>query len=119
MSINQIPQKLGFWQTFSLVVGSQIGSGVFMNPTNLAPYGLFAFGGWVISALGAISLALVFAQLCAWFPETGGPSVYVNKAFGKLPAFCTGFTYWIISWVSSTVVIIAAIGYLTPLIGSG
>jgi APA family basic amino acid/polyamine antiporter len=110
-------QKMGFWSVFSLVIGSQIGSGVFMLPVALAPFGMWSLAGWALSGVGAISLALVFAQLCAWFPKTGGPHVYVHEAFGKSAAFFTGWTYWIISWVSSAVVVISAVAYLMPLIG--
>ncbi|MDP3889533.1 MAG: amino acid permease [bacterium] len=110
-------RKMGFWSVFALVMGSQVGSGVFMLPANLAPYGIFSLGGWIISGLGAVALALVFAKLCSWFPQTGGPHVYVKEAFGLSAAFFTGWTYWVVSWVSTTVLIIASIGYLTPLIG--
>jgi basic amino acid/polyamine antiporter, APA family len=113
----QISRKLNFWSVFALVTGSQIGSGVFMLPANLAPYGLYSLCGWLISGLGAIMLALVFAKLCSWLPKTGGPHVYIKEAFGNTAAFFTGWTYWVVSWVSTTVVIIASIGYLTPLIG--
>jgi len=116
--IQQTSRKIGFWAVFALVTGSQIGSGVFMLPASLAPYGFYGMLGWLISGCGAIALALVFAQLCAWFPQTGGPHVYAQHAFGKSVAFFTGWTYWVISWISTTVVIIASIGYLTPLIGS-
>jgi len=109
--------KIGFWSVFALVIGSQIGSGVFLTPAELAPYGIYSLGGLAIASIGAIALALVFAQLCAWFPQTGGPHVYVEHAFGKTAAFFTGWTYWVISWVSSTVLIIGAIRYLTPFIG--
>lgn len=110
-------RKMGFWSVFSLVVGSQIGSGVFMLPVALAPFGAWSLAGWALSGIGAISLALVFAQLCAWLPKTGGPHVYVQEAFGKTAAYFTGWTYWIISWVSSAVVVISAIAYLVPLLG--
>ena len=105
-------RKMGFWSVFALVTGSQIGTGVFMLPSSLAPYGISSLYGWVLSSLGAIALALVFAALCAQFPKTGGPHVYVKNAFGKPPAFFTGWTYWIISWVSTTAVIVSSVGYL-------
>lgn len=110
-------KKLGFWAVFALVTGSQIGSGIFMLPTTLAPYGLYAFAGWAISGIGAIALALVFAKLCQALPQTGGPHVYVQKAFGRTAAFFVGWTYWVISWVSTTAVITAVIGNLMPLCG--
>ena len=115
--MSQNTKKIGFWSVFALVTGSQIGSGVFMLPTKLAPYGLYALGGWIVAGCGAVALSLVFGTLCGWFPKTGGPHVYVQQAFGHMPAFFTGWTYWVISWVSTTAVITAIVGYLTPLIG--
>lgn len=110
-------RKIGFWSVFAIVTGSQIGSGIFMLPASLAPFGIYSLAGWVLSGFGAVMLALVFAKLCAKFPRTGGPHAYVQEAFGSSAAFFTGWTYWVISWVSTTAVITAAIGYLTPLIG--
>ncbi|MDQ5890689.1 MAG: basic amino acid/polyamine antiporter, family [Candidatus Dependentiae bacterium] len=109
-------RQLGFWPVFALVTGSQIGSGVFMLPSLLAPYGPYALAGWLFSGLGAIALALVFAKLCEAYPETGGPHVYVEKSFGRTAAFFTGWTYWIVSWVSTTIVFAACVGYLLPLL---
>jgi APA family basic amino acid/polyamine antiporter len=111
-------QKLGFWSVFGLVTGSQIGTAVLMLPANLAPFGIYSLIGWIVSSCGAIVLALLFAILCAKFPRTGGPHVYVKKAFGNSAAFFTGWTYWVISWVSTSTVVITAIGYLSPLIGA-
>lgn len=110
--------KIGFWAVFAFVTGSQIGSGVFMLPANLAGYGIFSLVGWAISGIGAIALCLVFASLCAKFPETGGPHTYVKHTFGLTAAFFTGWTYWVISWVSTTAVIVTAIGSLSVFIGS-
>lgn len=110
-------RKLGFWSVFALVTGSQIGSSVFMTPATLAPYGLYSLVGWAISVFGAIALCLVFSALCGRFPKTGGPHVYVHQAFGATAAFFTGWTYWVISWVSSTALVVASISYLTPFLG--
>ena len=108
--------KMGFWSVFALVTGSQIGSSILMSPANLAPFGIYAVLGYLISGIGAIALALVFAQLCAWLPQTGGPHVYIEHTFGRFPAFLVGWTYWVISWVSSTILVITGIGYLLPLL---
>ncbi len=109
--------RIGFWSVLALVVGSQIGSGVFMLPASLASFGEYSIVGWITSSIGAIALALVFAGLCRRFPKTGGPHVYIEKLFGKHVSFFAGWTYWVVSWVSSTAVIVAAIGYLSPMLG--
>ncbi len=109
--------RLGFWSVLALVVGSQIGSGVFMLPASLASFGVYSIAGWIASTIGAIALAMVFASLCSRFPKTGGPHVYIEQLFGKNISFFAGWTYWVVSWVSTTAVIVAAIGYLSPFIG--
>lgn len=111
-------KKIGFWSVLALVVGSQIGSAVFMLPASLAPFGVYGIAGWMASTLGAISLAIVFATLCAKFPKTGGPHVYIRQLFGKDIAFFAGWTYWVVSWVSTTAVIVATVGYFEPFVGT-
>lgn len=108
-----ISNKIGFLALFALVISSQIGSGIFMLPISLAPYGLFSLTSWMISSIAAISLALIFALLCSKFPETGGPHIYIERAFGSTLAFFAGWTYWVISWVSTTAVVVTSIGYLS------
>lgn len=110
-------KKLNFRSVVALVIGSQIGSGIFLLPTSLAPFGPLSLLGWVLSGAGALLLALVFSQLSMHISKGGGPHVYIEKAFGKKAAFFTAWTYWVISWASSIAVIVAAISYLSPLIG--
>ena len=110
--------QLGFWGLFSIVIGSQIGSGVFMLPATLALYGYYAFAGWLSAGVGALALTMVFMKLVERFPKTGGPHVYAQQALGSDIAFFTGWTYWVISSVSSVTVVLAALGYLSPILGT-
>lgn len=110
-------KKIGFPSTIALVIGSQVGSGIFLLPTILAPFGWYSVFGWIISGTCAIILATVFARLCFWLPRTGGPHVFATEAFGPIIGFFTGWTYWVISWVSTTAVIIAASDYIGLLTG--
>jgi len=73
---------LGFWMCTALVVGNIIGSGIFLLPASLAPYGLGnSTAAWLFTASGAVILALVFAGLSRGVPG-GAPYVYTRKAFG-------------------------------------
>ena len=49
------------------------------------------------------------------FPKTGGPHVYAYHAFGPVVSFFTGWAYWVVSWFSTPVVIIAAVNYLATI----
>jgi APA family basic amino acid/polyamine antiporter len=106
-------KKMGFVSVLSLVFGSQIGSGIFVLPATLAPFGIFGVYAWALAGIGAILLAFVFAGLCSNLPKTGGPHVYVQQVFGKKIGFFVGWAYWLVSWISTSVVFIAAIAALS------
>ena len=105
-------KPLGFWSCWSLTVGCMIGSGVFMLPALLAPYGLLSFGGWIIAGAGSIALALVFGRLAARTTKNGGPYAYAREAFGDLTGFLMGWAYWLSFMMGVPVVAIAFVGYL-------
>lgn len=110
-------KKLKFLSVMSIVIGSQIGAGIFLLPARLAVLGPIGLFGWIVSGMGAILLALVFAQLSMQVSRGGGPHVYIEKAFGPKAAFFTAWAYWLISWIGSLAIVIAAVGYLCSLIG--
>lgn len=90
-----------------------IGSGIFMLPTVLAPYGLLSFGGWLLACAGAILIALTLARLAARTTRTGGPYAYVHDAFGDLVGFVNVWGYWTTYWAGIAAVAVAFAGYLT------
>lgn len=106
-------KPLGFWSCWSLTVGCMIGSGIFMLPTVLAPYGLLSFGGWLLACAGAILIALTLARLAARTTRTGGPYAYVHDAFGDLVGFVNVWGYWTTYWAGIAAVAVAFAGYLT------
>jgi basic amino acid/polyamine antiporter, APA family len=110
-------QQLNLLQATSLTTGNLVGSGVFMLPASLAIYGSVSILGWVITSIGAIFLALVFAKLSTTTNESGGPHVFVKKAFGGEAAFWVAWGYWMLSWISNTAVIVAAVSYLSIVFG--
>lgn len=99
-------------------MGNMIGSGVFLLPASLAPFGGLAFGGWVISAGGAVALAIVFARLARENPAAGGIYAYSRAAFGDLAGFLVGWGYWTSVWVGCAALAIAFVGYLQPFVPS-
>jgi basic amino acid/polyamine antiporter, APA family len=110
--MSEAAKPLGFWACWALVVGTMIGSGVFMLPTLLAPYGMLSFGGWIIAGGGSIALALVFGRLAARTKCNGGPYAYSREAFGELTGFLMAWAYWLSYLMGIPVVAIAFVGYL-------
>ena len=109
-------RKLGLWMSIALVMGNMIGSGVFLLPASLAPYGLNSIVGWLLSAAGAIALAVVLSRLSRAFPDGGGPYAYTHAAFGPLPAFLVAWGYWINVWVGNAAIATGAVSYLVSFV---
>lgn len=100
----------------ALVVGNMIGSGIFLLPASLAPYGLNSIFGWLLTATGGIMLAVVFAQLARVYPRAGGPYVYPRVAFGECVGFVTAWGYWVSVWVGNAAIAIGTVAYLSELV---
>lgn len=111
-----VRRELGLWTAVALVMGNMIGSGVFLLPASLAPFGGLAFAGWLVSAGGSLCLAFVFASLARLHPSTGGPYAYTKRAFGNLSGFLVAWGYWISAWSTNAAIAVAFVGYLDPFI---
>ncbi|OUV49180.1 MAG: amino acid permease [Flavobacteriaceae bacterium TMED116] len=103
---------IGFWRGWSIAVGCAIGSGIFMMPTLLAPFGMLGLGGWLVAGGGSILVALTMAKLVKRIPKTGGPYIYVNEGLGKFPGFIIAWTYWVACISAIAGISIAFVGYL-------
>ncbi len=106
-------RPLGLWMALALVMGNMIGSGVFMLPASLAPFGWNAIYGWVLTIAGSLCLAYVFASLAREMPNAGGPHGFVGAAFGHLPAFLISWSYIISLLVGVAALATAAVSYLS------
>src|SRR4026209_526329 len=110
------PRQLGFWMCLALVVGNMIGSGVFLLPASLAPYGLNSIVGWIFTASGGVLLAVVFAALARVYPQAGGPYLYPRVAFGECCGFVMAWGYWMSVWVGNAAIAIGSVAYLSELV---
>ncbi|MBS0382525.1 MAG: amino acid permease [Proteobacteria bacterium] len=112
---------MGLVTATTLVLGNMIGSGVFLLPASLAPYGGYSLVGWVISAIGALLLAGVFFRLAKRAPRAGGPYAYSREAFGDCIGFLVAWMYWISLVGGNATIAVAFASYLSvffPVIGA-
>lgn len=113
---NRGPRRaLGLWICLALVMGNTIGTGIFLLPAALAPYGANAVAGWLVTIAGCLCLAQVFAALARALPEANGPYDYIRPALGAPAAFFVMWSYWISTWVTNAAVAIGAVSYLSSL----
>jgi APA family basic amino acid/polyamine antiporter len=83
----------------TLVIGTMIGSGIFIVSADIArivqsPGLLLAV--WGIAGFLTIAAALSYAELAAAMPKAGGQYVFLREAYGKLPAFLYGWTFFLV-----------------------
>lgn len=108
-------RPLGLWSAIALVAGNMIGSGVFLLPASLAPYGAISLYGWAITLGGALLLALTFSRLAARGAHAGGPYAYAREAFGDTTGFIIAWSYWISIWCANAAIAVAFAGSLGSL----
>jgi len=109
----RLKRSIGLWMATALVVGNMVGSGIFTLPALLAgEAGPASIVSLVFTGLGAMLLALVFANLGRAHPRTGGPYYYARRAFGDFIGFQTAWAYWIAAWVGNAAIAVAFAGYL-------
>jgi len=104
--------EIGFWRGWSIAVGCAIGSGVFMMPTLLAPYGMLGLAGWLTAGAGSLLIVLSLSRLARRIPKLGGPYAYVRAGLGDFAGFLIAWTYWIACIAAVAGIAIAFVGYL-------
>ncbi|MFL6592344.1 MAG: amino acid permease [Luteimonas sp.] len=111
-SANNDQRKLGFWMCTALVVGNTIGIGIFLLPASLAPFGFNATIGWLVTVLGCVALARVFARLAREMPNADGPYGYIRATLGDIPAFVCIWCYWVSLWITNAAIATGVVGYI-------
>jgi len=87
-------RTLGFWTATAIIVGSIIGSGVFMKPAVMAAQlasPVWLAVTWIAAGLFSLFGALIYAEVGAMFPQTGGLYVFFRYMYGDFVAFLYGW----------------------------
>ena len=92
-----------------------VGSGFYLSPAAVAPFGNLAIVVWIVMGAGAICLGLTFARLARLAPLTGGPYAFTRLAYGDFPGFLIAWGYWISIWASLPLIAVAFAGVVIDL----
>lgn len=98
-------RAIGLSSAILLVIGSVIGSGIFLTTGGMAsliPSAPLLLAAWILGGILAIAGGLTYAELGAMYPRSGGVYVFLREAYGGLAAFLYG-------WVSLLVIISGSI----------
>jgi amino acid transporter len=97
-----LQRVLGLWSAVSIVIGTVIGSGVFLVPSTMIHFVgsvPMLFAVWVVAGLLTLFGALTYAELAAAMPEAGGEYVYLSAAYGPFWGYLYG---WTSLWVAKS-----------------
>jgi amino acid transporter len=121
----ELVRGLGAWASSAIVVGTMIGTGIFLKPAEMAREGRYVsvvFAAWIVGAILSLFGALSFAELGAAIPEAGGEYAYLRRAFGPAWGFLFGWMHSIVGRPSSLSSIAAGLmrflSFLLPVVAA-
>jgi len=116
---------LGKWSSAAIVVGTMVGTGIFLKPAEMAADGgslLIVLAAWVVGGVLSLFGAFAYAELGAALPEAGGDYAYLREGFGPVWGFLFGWMHSIVGRPASQSSIAAGLarfcGFLLPAIAT-
>jgi basic amino acid/polyamine antiporter, APA family len=105
-------RAIGLFDGTMIVVGSMIGSGIFIVAADItrqtgSPGGLLLT--WILTGLLTIAAALTYGELAALFPHAGGQYVYLREAYSPLWGFLYGWTLFLV--IQTGTIAAVAVGF--------
>jgi basic amino acid/polyamine antiporter, APA family len=111
-AISGLSRELGVSHASAVVVGTIIGSGIFLVPAEMMQAvgsAKLVYLAWVVGGLLSFFGALTYAELGAMKPQAGGEYVYVRDAYGPLAGFLYGWTWFVIAKPASVATVVTGL----------
>ncbi len=109
----QMVQSLGLFSATTLVVGSMIGSGIFLVDCDIARgtnSPALYLAAWAVTAVMTLICALSYGELAAMMPKAGGQYVYLRESLGPLWGFLYGWTLFLVIETGTIAAVCVAFG---------
>jgi APA family basic amino acid/polyamine antiporter len=106
-------QSLGLFSSTALVVGSMVGSGIFIVDADIARAAnspALYLGAWVVTGILTLICALSYGELAAMMPRAGGQYVYLRESLGPLWGFLYGWTLFLVIQTGTIAAVAVAFG---------
>ena len=114
-------KKLKLWDAVMIVMGSMIGSGIFIVSADIMRNlgsGYWLIVVWLITAVMTVAAAISYGELSAMFPKAGGQYTYITEIFGKPMGFLYGWGMFTVIQTGTIAAVAVAFGkftaYLVP-----
>jgi basic amino acid/polyamine antiporter, APA family len=107
-----LARDLGVSHAAAVVVGTIIGSGIFLVPSEMMQYvgsAKLVYLAWVVGGMLSFFGALTYAELGAMRPQAGGEYVYVRDGYGPLAGFLYAWTWFVIAKPASVATIVTGL----------
>lgn len=118
---NQLSRGLGFRESLAIVIGTIIGTGIFLKTAIMAQTvgsPLMVLLAWVLGGALSLAGALTYAELGSLYPKAGGEFTYLRETYGGLPSFLYGWMrFWIGAPGSIAAYAVGSATFLSPLFG--
>jgi len=109
----RLAQTLGLFSATAIVIGSMIGSGIYIVDADIArgvgSPALF-LGAWIVTAVLTLIGALSYGELAAMMPKAGGQYIYLREALGPLWGFLFGWTLFLVIQTGTIAAVCVAFG---------
>ena len=105
--------SLGLFSATAIVMGSMIGSGIFLVPADISRNvgsPALLIGAWLVTAVMTIIGALSYGELAAMMPGAGGQYIYLREALGKIWGFLFGWTLFLVIQTGTIAAVAVAFG---------
>lgn len=109
-------KKLKLWDATMLVMGSMIGSGIFIVSSDMMRNlgsGYWLIAVWVITGIMTVAAAISYGELSAMFPKAGGQYTYMTEIFGKMTGFLYGWGLFTVIQTGTIAAVAMAFGKFT------
>jgi APA family basic amino acid/polyamine antiporter len=106
----ELPRKLGLLDSTNIVVGTMIGSAIFLVPNTIARNihsVSLTLAMWLVAGIVSMFGALAYAELGAMMPDSGGQYVYLREAWGSLWGFLCGWSFFLVARSGATAAVAA------------
>lgn len=112
-------KKLKLWDGIMLVMGSMIGSGIFIVSSDMMRNlgsGYWLIVVWLITGIMTVAAAISYGELSAIFPKAGGQYTYIKETFGKMTGFLYGWGLFTVIQTGTIAAVAMAFGKYTAYI---
>ena len=109
--MSQAHNKIGLFELTVITSINIMGAGIIMLPANLAQVGSISILSWLVTAIGSIVIAYIFAKAGMYTRKKGGMVGYAQYAFGESGAFMTTYTFTIAIILANCGIALSVVGY--------